>query len=78
MEVVDSCGQLVGRVDGVERDSIKLTKDSPEARGEHRYVPLGWVERVDEQVHLSKPCRDVQAEWQAHPVLAGEYLPDAK
>ncbi len=78
MEVVGSCGQCVGRVDGVERDSIKLTRDSPEARGEHRYVPLSWVERVDRQVHLSKPCQDVQAEWQAHPVLVGEYLPDVR
>jgi hypothetical protein len=78
MEVVGSCGQRVGRVDRVEGDSIKLTKDSPGARGEHRFVPTSWVERVDEQVHLSKPCRDIQEEWQAHPVQPDESLAEQK
>lgn len=78
MEVVGSCGKRVGRVDRVEGRSIKLTRDSAEARGEHRYIPLEWVERVDEHVHLNKPCRDVQEEWQAHPVQEGEYLPTAQ
>jgi hypothetical protein len=73
MEVFGSCGQRVGVVDSVDDRSIKLTKESPEARGEHRYIPLEWVESVDQAVHLSKPCADVQQEWQAHPVREGEY-----
>jgi hypothetical protein len=78
MDVVGSCGKKVGRVDRVEGDSIKLTKDSQGARGEHRYIPVAWVTQVDTQVHLSRPCNDVQQEWQAHPVEKGEYVPADK
>ena len=52
MEVLGSDGSHVGTVDGVEGDRIKLTrKDSPD--GEHHYVGLDQVERVDAHVHLS-------------------------
>ena len=78
MEVIGSCGNRVGVVDRVEGISIKLTKDGPEARGSHHYIPLDWVKRVDQHVHLSKPCADAQMEWQGHPVEAGEYIPEGK
>lgn len=52
MEVRAADGSRVGIVDGVEGDRIKLTrKDS--ADGEHHYVELSSVERVDEHVHLA-------------------------
>lgn len=52
MEVRASDGSHVGTVDGIEGDRIKLTrKDSPD--GEHHYVGLDAVERVDEHVHLA-------------------------
>ena len=52
MEVRGSDGSHVGTVDGVEGDKIKLTRNgSPD--GEHHYVDLAQVERVDEHVHLS-------------------------
>jgi hypothetical protein len=52
MEVRAADGSHVGTVDGIEGDRIKLTRnDSPD--GEHHYVGLGSVERVDEHVHLS-------------------------
>jgi hypothetical protein len=52
MEVLGADGSHVGTVDGVEGDRIKLTrKDSPD--GEHHYVALGSVERVDAHVHLA-------------------------
>ena len=35
MQVVGSCGKVVGLVDGVEGLSIKLTKNGPEAHGSH-------------------------------------------
>ena len=79
MEVLGSCGQLVGIVDKVEGLSIKLTKESPGARGEHRYIPLEWVHSVDNRtVHLNKVGTDAQEQWQAHPVQEGEYLPETK
>ena len=78
MQVVGSCGKQVGVVDRVEGMSIKLTKTGPEARGSHHFIPLDWVLRVDQEVHLSKPCADAQMEWQGHPVKAGEYMPEGK
>ncbi|HEY0028128.1 MAG TPA: DUF2171 domain-containing protein [Allosphingosinicella sp.] len=52
MEVLGADGSHMGTVDGVDGDRIKLTrKDSPD--GQHHYVGLDSVERVDEHVHLS-------------------------
>jgi hypothetical protein len=78
MEVLGSCGNRVGAVDRIEGLSLKLTRNDPEARGEHHYIPLDWVASVDEAVHLNKPCDDVRQEWQAHPVREGEYMPEGK
>ena len=52
MQVLGSDGTHVGTVDGVEGDRIKLTrKDS--ADGQHHYVALASVARVDAHVHLA-------------------------
>lgn len=51
MDVICSCGSKVGVVDHVEGSSLKLTrKDSSD--GQHHYVPLSTVAKVDEHVHL--------------------------
>mgnify|MGYP001030812862 CR=1 FL=1 len=51
MDVIASCGSKVGVVDHVEGSVIKLTrKDS--ADGQHHYIPLSTVGKVDEHVHL--------------------------
>ena len=52
MEVYDAAGVLLGTVDHVDGDSIKMArKDS--ADGQHHYVPLSAVARVDSHVHLN-------------------------
>jgi len=52
MDVVDQSGALVGSVDHVEGDSIKLTRSSS-STGEHRYVPLSQVAGIEsDQVRL--------------------------
>lgn len=48
MEVVGSDGQHVGTVDKVEGDRIKLTKNDPQAQGQHRYLPLDAVASVEQ------------------------------
>lgn len=50
MEVIGADGAPVGRVDGIEGDRLKLTRDSA-PDGEHHYVPMSEVERVDAHVH---------------------------
>lgn len=64
MEVHASCGTKVGKVDHVLGDQIKLTKnDSPD--GQHRLIPLSWVAKVHDHIHLNRDYEAVEAEWQA-------------
>ena len=63
MDVFASCGTKVGRVDRVEGDTIKLTKDdSPD--GMHHAIPLSWVAKVHDHIHLDRDHRAVQSAWQ--------------
>lgn len=52
MDVIDSDGVRIGSVDHVDGDRIKLARGSA-ADGEHHYVPLSAISRVDSHVHLS-------------------------
>lgn len=64
MEVVGSDGDHVGTVDHCEgSDIIKLTKSDPVAGGEHHYIPLAWVDRIDQRVHLAHPGMEARARW---------------
>jgi len=65
MEVVGSCGNHVGTVDRVLRQSIKLSRHDYLATGQHHYVPLAWVRAVDDRVRLDKPCDHVLEHWRA-------------
>jgi hypothetical protein len=61
--VYASCGTKVGKVDRVEGDFIKLTKDdSPDGR--HHRIPLSWVAKVHDHIHLDRDHKAVQGEWQ--------------
>ncbi len=65
MKVVGSDGKHVGTVDYMEgRDRIKLTKSDPTAKGQHHFIPVAWVARVDNEVHLSKSSQDAMQQWQ--------------
>jgi hypothetical protein len=62
MDVIASCGKKVGVVDRVGGGAIKLTKkDSPD--GQHHFIPVGWVERVDSHVHLKKNSMETEQNW---------------
>ena len=63
MDVYASCGTKVGKVDHVEGDQIKLTKnDSPD--GQHHLIPPSWVAKVHDHIHLNKDHDEVQSQWQ--------------
>jgi hypothetical protein len=67
MEVLGSDGVHVGTVDHLEgRDQVKLTKDDPDAGGEHHFIPLAWVDHVDEHVHLKQSGAEAKARWKTH------------
>ena len=64
MEVVGSDGEHVGTVDRCEgTDIIKLTKNDPAAEGKHHYIPMAWVDRVDQRVHLAHPGGEARLRW---------------
>jgi molybdenum cofactor cytidylyltransferase len=61
MPVVGSDSNEVGTVDHLDDpEMIKLTKDD---EGQHHWIPLGWVTRVDEHVHLDRPGKQARQEW---------------
>jgi hypothetical protein len=63
MNVYASCGKFVGTVDRVQGDRIKLTqKDSPD--GQHHLIPMSWVAKVHDHIHLSKDHKEVESQWQ--------------
>jgi len=62
MDVIAAGGEKIGRVDHLEADRIKLTKqDSPD--GQHHHVPLVWIDHIDAHVHLNKRQSEVIAGW---------------
>jgi hypothetical protein len=64
MDVIASCGKKIGVVDRAEGAAIKLTKkDSPD--GQHHFIPVGWVERVDSHVHLNKNSMETEQNWKS-------------
>ena len=70
MDVIASCGHKIGVVDHVEGMSIKLTKkDSND--GQHHFIPLEWVERVDSHVHLKKNSVEATQQWKSDAASCG-------
>jgi hypothetical protein len=66
MEVLGSDGQHVGTVDHMEgQDRIKLTRSEPSSQSQHHYIPVDWVDHVDEHVHLNKSAGEATRQWQA-------------
>lgn len=65
MKVIGSDRQPVGTVDKVEGDRIKLSKDGPQANGQHHYIPSSWVDRIDgDQVCLRQKAGEATKQWQ--------------
>jgi hypothetical protein len=64
MDVICSCGTRLGKVDHLDGDMIKLAKNEPLSGGKHHWVPLDWVETVDEHVHIRKNSKEAQREWE--------------
>lgn len=63
MDVVGSDGGHVGTVDKVRGDRILLTKNDPDAGGQHHSIPSRWIESVDTKVTLAKTADEAKAHW---------------
>ena len=68
MEVYAACGTRVGRIDNVEGKLLKLAKHDSQAGGKHHFIPIEWVDHVDEHVHLKKDSEDVMRDWTSETI----------
>ena len=65
MPVVCSNNKQFGEVDHVDKDNtIKLTKDN---NGQHHWIPMNWVTKVDNKVHVDRPGDQAMKEWMSSP-----------
>jgi hypothetical protein len=65
MEVVGDDGKHVGTVDHCENDRIKLARNDPAAQGQHHYIDMALVDRVDgNRLCLSVPAGQAMQQWQ--------------
>ena len=65
MPVVCTNNEQFGTVDHIEgSNSIKLTKDQS---GQHHWIPMNWVTKVDDKVHVDRPGDQAMREWLSTP-----------
>lgn len=62
MPVVCSEGGQFATVDHMSADNrtIKLSRDGS---GKHHYIPVSWVTKVDDQVHIDRPGKEAMKQW---------------
>ena len=61
MPVVCSKGGQFAVVDHVQgTSSLKLARDE---QGQHHFIPLSWVTKVDQAVHVDRPGEQAMREW---------------
>jgi hypothetical protein len=72
MPVVCSNGGQFATVDHIDGNAIKLTKDD---QGQHHWIPLDWVVRVDQHVHIDRPGDQAMREWSNQPLGGGQQQP---
>ena len=68
MPVVCSKNGQFAVVDHMEgKDTVKLAKDD---KGHHHYIPLSWVKKVDDKVHIDRPGDQAMRDWSTTPPSA--------
>ena len=66
MQVLGSDGGMIGEVSGVHGNHIHVRPTPPVEGGAEHVVPLAWVARVDDHVHLQRTAALARDTWQSH------------
>lgn len=53
---------VVDHLDG--KDTLKLKKDKS---GQHHYIPVAWVTKVDDKVHIDRSSDEAMKAWRTAP-----------
>jgi hypothetical protein len=60
MDVVSLNNEPLGMVDHVDGRDLKLARD---VVGQHHFVPLMWIDHIDDKIHLSRSTDEVARLW---------------
>ena len=64
MEIVGGyAGELVAKVERIEAGELRCSDKD----GVCHYIPLSWVQHVDDRVHLDRSCEEVVTQWTTKP-----------
>ena len=74
MDVFAADGENIGKVDHMQDGRIKLAKNSS-PDGQHHFIPLNWIDHIDQHVHLTKTLSDIRASTQG--VQPTDAVPEA-
>ena len=65
MDVISSDRKTVGKVDRLQGpDKIKLTKQSSPDGQQHHFIPVSWIDHIDQHVLLTRSGADVTTHWE--------------
>jgi hypothetical protein len=65
MSIVCSEDKELGKVDHLDGgNTIKIAKDD---KGQHHWIPVSWVAKVDDKVHLDRSGDEVMKQWMTSP-----------
>lgn len=60
MRVFSSHGEPLGAIDHIDGGNLELVRDEV---GQHHFIPMRWIDRIDEAVHLTRPAEDLRRLW---------------
>jgi hypothetical protein len=60
MPVVCSNDVQFATVDHVDGNELKLARDKD---GKHHFIPLAWIQSVDDKIHIDRPGKEAMASW---------------
>ena len=53
-------GEPLGAIDHIEGGNLELARDEV---GQHHFVPIRWISRIEDAVYLTRSAADVRRLW---------------